>query len=344
MRSKSGYRVALVGTDSLRGKEIKNVLNESRMPIDAMDFYDPEVEEEFGKLTQFRGEPKVIHHLEEDSLLPYQLAFLASTRGVNRKCGKMAASHDIWAVDLLETFNRDEGIPVVVAGVNDAALLKTKPGLIANPHPVTIILSHVLQLIRAREGLKEGVAFVLQPVSAFDNSGIEELANQCYDVLQGGTIRKKVFKSQIAFNLLPHAGSSGEPDFVSMEDQIVSEVKRVLNDPRLPLSLAVIQAPVFFTYSIMMRFRLKDKVTLGDLEDLFKSSAYFEYGSPKSSRTVSSVSVTGKDRIHIGRIKMESSLPDSFWVWAVADNLTRGSALNAYEIAEKILSFSPRKK
>lgn len=344
MRNKEGYQVALVGTDSLRGKEMKNVLNESRMPIDSMDFYEPEVEEEFGKLTQFRGEPKVIRHLKQDSLLPYQLVFLASTHSVNRKCGDMVAGHDVWAIDLAETFNRDEEVPIVVAGVNDAVLFEAKPGLIANPHPVTIILSHMLHLIRSREDLEEGAAFVLQPVSAFDNSGIEELASQCYDVLQGASIKKKVFKTQIAFNLLSRIDSSGEREFSQLEEEIVSEIKKVLADPFLPLSLAVIQAPVFFTYSIMIRFRLKVKVTLRGLEDLFKTSSYFESLSSKSTRSISSVSVAGKDRIHIGRIKIESSFPNVFWIWAVADNLTRGSALNAYEIAEEVLLLSPRKK
>jgi aspartate-semialdehyde dehydrogenase len=89
----------------------------------------------------------------------------------------------------------------------------------------------------------------------------------------------------------------------------------------------------------MMRFDLVKKARLKDLEDLFDKSSYFKYSPPSPSCPVSSISVTGKDTIHIGRIKQEQSHPNSFWIWAVADNLTRGSALNAYEVAEEILSF-----
>ncbi|MBN1224766.1 MAG: hypothetical protein JXB23_16080 [Candidatus Aminicenantes bacterium] len=344
MGSKTGYRIALVGTDSLQGKEIRNVLNEGKMPLEDMGFYDPVVEEEFSMLTRFRGEPKIVHHLDEASLLPYELVFLASTPDVNRKFGKYAADNNIWAIDLIQTSPRDKGLPVLVAGVSDAAALKPKPRLIASPHPVTVILSHLFHLLSAHVGLSEGVAFVLQPVSAFDHSGVEELANQCYDVLQGKSIKKDVFKAQIAFNLLSHAGSSSGKGFSLIEDRIVNEVKRVLDAPKLPLSLAVIQAPVFFTYSLMIRFKLNEKISIAALESLFKTSSYFEYTSSKRARSISSVSVTGKDKIHIGRIKEDSSLPNSFWIWAVADNLTRGSALNAYEIAEEVLSSASRKK
>jgi len=340
MKRDKGYHISLVGSDSLQGEEMKNVLEKRKIPLAEMNFFDPKVDEEYSKLTQFRGQPKVIHHLDENSLFGSDLTFLASDQGISRKYGPIAAQNDIWAIDLLGTFNSEDAIPIVVAGVNDHVLRKAKPGLVANPHPVTIILSHLFHLLIPHYGFKGGVAFICQPVSAFDNPGIEELANQCYDALQGGSIQKNVFKTQIAFNLLSHVASPGADGFDQMEDQIVAEVRRVLGNPRLPLSLSVIQAPVFFTYSIMIRFELANKAEPSHLIDLFDASSYFKYSPPTPVCPISAVSVTGKDRIHIGRIKQEQSLPNSFWIWAVADNLTRGSALNAYEVAEEILSFA----
>ncbi len=345
MKRDSGYRIALVGFESLQGEEIKNVLEKKKLPLKEMDIYDPEIKEEYSKLTQFRGEPKVIHYLKENSLLGSDLAFLASDQGISRKYGEITAQNNMWAIDMSGAFNSEEEIPIVVAGVNDKVVHKAKPGMVANPHPVTIILSHLLHLLIPRYGFKGGVAFVLQPVSAFNNPGIDELANQCYDALQGGSIQKKVFKAQIAFNLLSHAGMHKEKGFDLMEDQIVTEVQRVLEDPLLPLSLSVIQAPVFFTYSIMIRFELEKKAGLSDFVELFKKSPYFKYTPPTPSRPpVSAVSVTGKETIHIGRIKQEHSLPNSFWIWAIADNLTRGSAINAFEVAQEILSLSSSEK
>lgn len=344
MKRDHGYRIALVSSESLQGKEMKNVLEKKKLAFAEIDFYDPEIAEEYSKLTQFRGEPKVIHPLHDNSLFGSDLAFLAADQGISRKYGQIAAQNDIWSIDLSRAFYSEEKIPVVVAGVNDKIIDKLKPSMVANPHPVTIILSHLLHLLIPRFGFKGGVAFVCQPVSAFDNPGIEELASQCYDALQGGSIQKKVFKAQIAFNLLSHTGSSGDDGIDQMEDQIVTEVKRVLEDPRLPLSISVILAPVFFTYSIMVRFELEKQAGISDLVDLFKESSYFKYTPPSSSGPISAVSVTGKETIHIGRIKQDRSLPKSFWIWAIADDLTRGSVLNAYELAEAILTFSASKK
>ncbi len=184
MKSDNGYSIALVGSKSLQGEEMKNVLEKKKLPLAEMDFYDPEINEEYSKLTKFRGEPKVIYHLDENSLLGTDLAFLAFDQGISRKYGEIAAQNDIWAIDLFREFNSDKKTPIVVAGVNDKVVRKAKPGVIANPHPVTIILSHLLHLLIPRFGLRGGVAFVLQPVSAFDKPGIEELASQCYDALQ----------------------------------------------------------------------------------------------------------------------------------------------------------------
>ena len=338
MKEKRQLRLALVGTDSLRGKEIKEVLDYRNFPFERIEFFDPDVEEEYSKLTQFRGEPRVIHHLEEESLLDSDLVFLASSQKINRKYGKLARERKFQAIDLSETFNSEDEIPLIVAGINDDLILREKPPLIANPHPVTVILSHIFYLILKEFGLSRAVSFVLQPVSAYDESGIEELANQSFAVLNSSSLPKKVFKTQIAFNLLSYTEPMDENGFVAAEKQIMAEIKRVLKSWDFPLTLSIIQAPVFHTYSIMVYLELEKKTEIMDLRGLFRQSPYFKLTSATISSPASCISVAGKDKIYIGQIKREKSLPNSFWIWSVADNLTLGSALNAYEIAVRILS------
>jgi len=335
------FKLAVVGTDSLRGKEIKSILSQERIPLEKIDFFDPDVEEEYSKLTQFRGQAKVIHRLESDSLQSIDLVFLAADREVNREISTLAKKKKFQAIDLSETFNAEEKIPVVVAGVNDEIILKKRPPLIANPHPVTVILSHLFHLVK-RYGLSRAVTFILQPVSAFENAGIYELIDQSLALLNSKTMSKKVFKEQIAFNLLSHTEKLEKDGFSPVEKQIVKEIKRVLGDDEFPLSLSLIQAPVFHTYSIMVYLEIKKKINLQRLKDLFKESVFFKLYPPTISCPVSSVSVAGKEKIYVGQIKKEESFPNSFWIWTVADNLTRGSALNAFEIAKKIFSASSR--
>ncbi len=331
-------RVVLVGTDTMRGNELKNILSKKSFPLEDIDFFDPDVEEEYSKLTQFRGEPKVIKPLEKKSLQGADLVFLAADKKVNQEFGRFAGKEKIIAIDLSGTFNADEKIPVVVSGVNDEIVTRGKSALIANPHPVTIILSHLFHAVLGEFGLLKAISFILQPVSAFEKSGIDELAEQSYAMLSSSTLSKKVFKEQIAFNVLSHTEKADRNGFSSVEKQITSEIRRVLSSYDFPLSLSVIQAPVFHTYSIMTYLELERNADIQDLKDIFTKGPFFKF---PVSALPSPLSVAGEEKICIGQIKKESSLPCSFWIWAVADNLTRGSALNAFEVAKKIFSKSP---
>ncbi|MGD8539343.1 MAG: Asd/ArgC dimerization domain-containing protein [Candidatus Aminicenantes bacterium] len=341
MSTHKGFRFALVGSDTFRGKELTGLLNKRKIQIREMEFYDPGIVEEFSKLTQFRGEPKVVHHLDENAFEGIDLAFFAADPQTNLEFGPLASKKKNWVIDLSEAFNRDIKVPLVVAGVNDGVLQKKKHGIVANPHPVTIFLSHLFHLLQKSFGLEEADATVLQPVSAFADSGIVELANQCFDVLRGSQIEKKVFKTQIAFNLLSQIEEVNSDGLAAGEEQLIYEIRRVLDTSELRLALSLIQAPVFHTYSIMTRCLLGREVSVADLEDLFKNTQNFELGSSIPSSPTTSVDVAGKDQIYVGRIKSDTSFPRSFWIWIVADNLTRGSSVNALEIAEAILSRPP---
>lgn len=335
MKGRKRVKVVLVGTDSLHGKEMKNVLSKKKFPLGKIDFFDPDVESEYSKLTQFRGEAKVIYPLDKNSISMADLVFLAANKSISREYGILASKAKFRAIDLCGAFNDEEKIPIVVAGVNDDIILSEKFGLIANPHPVTIILSHLFHPAVKKFGLVKAIAFVLQPVSAFGDNGIKELASQSVAVLSSSSFSKKVFKAQIAFNLLSHTEAIDKNGVSSIERQIISEIRRVLESSSFPISLSVVQAPVFHAYSIMTYLELEKKASILALENLFKKSPYFKLSPLSLSSPVSSVLVVGKDKIFIGPIKKEESFPNGFWVWAVADNLTCGSALNAFEIAEK---------
>jgi len=324
----------LIGAESFRGKELKNVLEGKKFPIEKIEFFDPDVEEEYSKLTEFRGEPRVVMPLDEATMADYDIVFLASDKKTNREYANLAAEKKYLAIDLSETFNAEKEVPIVVGGINHLAVLKKKPALIANPHPVTIILAHVLNVICEKFHNKKIAAFVLQPASAFEEAGIRELADQSFAVLSSSSVSKKTFKTQFAFNLLSDVAPVDDDGFSSVEKRILFETKRVLDLQNLPLSVAIIQAPVFHTYSIMIYLELEERTDIPTLVNLFKKSPYFKVSSPSPSKPVSCVQVAGKDKIYIGQIKKEDSVPGKYWVWTVADNLTRGSALNAYEILE----------
>ena len=338
---KKKLRFALVGSETLRGREIKSVLSFKKFPLQSFELYDPDVEEEFSKLTRFRDEPKVVHHLEPKSLAGLDLVFLASDAKTNAACGRRAAELDYRALDLAETFNADKDVPLVVAGVNDAVLRGKNVPLVANPNPVTIILAHLFHAFHPAFEIAKARAFVLEPVSVFEEAGIQELADQSFALLSGATVPKKVFREQVAFNLLSRTEKPGPDGFSTRESRVLAEVRRVLAPAEFPLSLASVLAPVFHTCSAMVHVELGRKATIADLEACFRQSDVIKVGPAEGSGLVSATNVAGKEKIFVGQIKKaDAAAGGGFWIWAVADNLTLGSALNAYEIARSLFDIS----
>ncbi len=327
------FRLALIGSESLAGKEIRDVFSARAFPLASFDFFDPDVAEEYSRITEFRDEPKVVHHLEPKALEGIDLVFLAADAATNRTYGELALRGAFQAIDLTGTWSGRPGVPVVVAGVNDRILRKKRTAVVANPHPLTVFTAHLLSAVRQDFGLDRAVVFALQPASAFGEEGIQELIDQSYGTLSGTAVAKKVFRDQAAFNLLARADKPGKDGFSPVEKQVREEVRGVLGGPEFPLSLANVQAPVFHTYAVMSYFETGRPAEPGALEKAFRARSPFKVGTSASTPAVSSVSVAGKDEIHIGLVKQDAASPRNFWVWLVADNLTAGSALNALAIA-----------
>ncbi len=329
-------KIAVVGIDSMPGKEIMDVLSKKEFPLREAEFFDPGVTEEYSKLTQFKGEPRVVHSIDQLVLGDFNLVFLASDKEVNKKIGAQAEKQKVFAVDMSGAFWDKEEVPLVVKGINDEVIRKNKKNLIANPHPVTIMLSRLLGEAVNKFGVLKAVSFVLQPVSAFGPSGVEELAGQSADILNKGSSRKKIFKAQIAFNLLSQSEKVDGSGFSSVEKRMLAELRRILKEHKLSLSLVL--TPVFHGYSIMTYLELDKQADTPSFEEIYKESSFFEYFSPSLECPVSPALTAGKEKILIGQVKKDAVFPNSFWIWAAADNLTVGSALNAYEIALTMIS------
>jgi len=329
-------RVSLIGTDSMTGKEIMGVLSQKQFPIEKAEFFDTDVKKEYSKLTQFNGEPRVIHPVDDTLLERTDLLFLAGDKKTSRRIGNEAENKKVFAIDLSGAFWEHDKVPVIVSGINDDEILRGERHLVANPHPVTIMLSHIIMEAMRDYGVLKTVAFVLQPVSAFGKSGIEELAGQSADILNKGSGDRKVFQAQIAFNLLSQSESVDESGFSIGERRILSELKRVVKNHEISLSL--VQAPVFHGYSVMMHMKLEKKADIQSLEATYRKSSLFKVYSPSLECPVSPALTAGQENILIGQVKQDAVFSNSFWIWAAADNLMVGSALNAYKIALNMIS------
>lgn len=336
----AGLRIAIVGSESLRGREIGSALAAAgpSLPVRTLEFYDSDVREEYSRLSEFRGEPKVVHPLDPALLEGLDVVFLAADHETGRRLGDLARQGRFAAIDLEGTFAGDASVPLVVAGVNDGILGTERPRLVANPHPAAIVLSHVLSALETGFRPARAVALVLQPASAFAEDGIQELADQSAAILSGAKLPRKVFREQAAFNVLPRTAKPRPDGFSADEARIAGEVRRVLGRDGFPLSLSILQVPVFHTYAVMTWLELERPATVAGLEAAFRGRDAFRVarGEPATAS-----SVAGKDRIVVGELKAEAPPGRGAWVWAVADNLTAGSAVNALEIARGFLAAPP---
>jgi aspartate-semialdehyde dehydrogenase len=341
MGSSKSIHLALLGTESLKGQELRRILETADLPPHKMDMYDTGVESEYSNLSQYRGEAKVIQFPSKESLLQADLLFLAAGDEASLEYGRMAKEKGVTVLDLSLSFNRDPQTPVVVAGVNDQILKREKPALIASPHPASILFSHIFYELRDF-GIKQAVAVLLQPVSAFGQKGVDELAEQTLALLDGSKLSKKVFKSQIAFNCLSQTEAVDKSGFSETEKQIVEEVRRIFQDGEFPLTLSLLQVPVFFSFMGMIYFELDKKASIQTLKNTFRDSSYVDVFPSSLSCPASPVVSAGSDKISVSQIKKDPGKQNGFWIWGVTDNLTSGSTLNAVEIARLILETTSR--
>lgn len=330
--------VALIGTDSLLGKELASSLEKSGFPGAEFIFFDPGVSEDFSHLIDFREEPRVVRAPKAEWLEGVDLIFLASDRVTNRKYGTWAFKRGIAAIDLGGVFDDKDAVPAIVADVNDAEIPAGAPRLVANPHPVTIFLARMFKVLNDGFGMSRALALVLQPVSVFGNPGIEELAGESFGTLNCAPYQRGLFKPRIAFNLLSQVETVDEGGWSPSERRIHAQLVSVLRQPSYTLSLSLVQAPVFHSYSMMVHVQLAAPVRIKDLEELFRGADAFKYYRPARSSPVSPVSAAGKEKILIGQLKRDDAVPNGFWIWAAADNLVGGAALNAIEVARRMLS------
>jgi aspartate-semialdehyde dehydrogenase len=333
------FRIALIGTNSLRAQEMREQLASGLIPLKSIEFYDPGVEEEYSQLTEFKGEAKVIHHPDVYLLEGLDLVFLASDLKTNLKFGQLAKEKGYRAIDLAGSFTGRPGVPAVVAGVNDQILDNKNMALVTNPHPVSIIITQVLSALARLTPVLKSLAVVLQPVSAYEQSGIEELAEESFTLLSSGNYERKIFPEQMAFNSFPLTDKAAPAGHSLKEKQVEQEIKNILAGHNLSFSLSMVQVPVFHGYSLMIYTELAENRALGEVENVFKKNRLFKYFPPNSSQLISNKLVAGENEIFVGHLRRDSDRPGSFWLWVAADNLTAGSAVNALGLARKMLGL-----
>jgi aspartate-semialdehyde dehydrogenase len=322
-KSSAGYRLGIVNPVTLVGNEIKTILRERAFPYAKLALLDA-IGESAGALTEVDGQAAVVAPVAQEGLDDLDVVFFCGPAAVNQQWIARHAEDDFIAIDLSQPTLSEDG-KLAIAGVN---LEEIGPGddLLVSPHPVAIPIALILHQIATLSPIESCTATVVQPASAFEQQGIEELAAQTMSVLNIQSMPQTVFDRQLAFNLYPAAEHN--------EELIVSQV-RTLTAPRAELALLVTQGTIFHSHTFSLFVKTREPLDRERIVTALEANPAIVM--QEGDQQFGTIDAAGKDEVLIAEVRPDASIRGGFWVWAVCDNLRRSSALNAILVAEKAL-------
>jgi len=322
-KSSAGYRIGIVNPLTLVGNEVKSILRERAFPYAKLALLDA-AGEAAGSLTEIDEQPAVVAPIAQEGLDDLDLVFFCGSASTNQQWIERHAEDDFIAVDLSHPTRSEEG-KLVIAGVNMESI-EAGDDLLVSPHPIAIPIALILHQIATLSPIESCTATVIQPASEFEQPGVEELAAQTISVLNVQSVPQTVFDRQVAFNLFPAT--------VGHEEAIVAQV-RALTERRAELALLVTQGTIFHSHTFSLF--VKTREPLGREQILAALQANPAIALQEGDQQFGTIDAAGKDEVLVAEVRPDPSIRGGFWVWAVCDNLRRGSALNAVLVAEKAL-------
>jgi aspartate-semialdehyde dehydrogenase len=335
-------RVAIVGASSLRGKELKQTLEDRNFPAAEIILLDESVMA--GTLTEAAGEPTFIRELAEDSFEGVRFAFFAGTPFDTERNWPAAQRAGATVIDLTGGVVASGRSTMWIPSLG--SLLPPKAGSGANGSalpvayyspPTPVIIACTLAAGCSKFQPQRVVAVLFPPVSERELPGIEELESQTTNLLSFRPIQKAIFDEQVAFNLLSAYGGESKPTMSDVRLGIVRDVAAYLSG-RAPLpAIQLVQAPVFYGYAFSAFAEFKSPLPAGQAEAAFAASGVKVDAAGEAGPT--NISIAGESEIHMGPVYADPAIPDARWFWGVADNL-RLAATNAVRIAEELVAQS----
>ncbi len=331
------YVVAVVGATGVVGREIIQILQSRQFPIQQL--IPLASARSAGAIVSFAGEHVDVQALDEKSFEGVDIALFSAGGNVSAQFAPIAAKAGAIVIDNTSHFRLYPDVPLVVPEVNKEAL-KYHKGIIANPNCSTAQLVVALKPIHEAATILRVVVSTYQSVSGAGKEGMSELEAQSRLSLNGGDIVPKKFPHPIAFNLIPQIGGFCDNGYTEEEMKMIQETQKML-DPSIAVTATTVRVPVFIGHSETVNIQTKDKLTASQVCSLLGASpgvvvmddpAHLVYPTPRET--------AGQDPVFVGRIREDLSIRNGIELWCVADNLRKGAALNAVQIAEALIDLS----
>ncbi len=327
--------VAIVGASGAVGVEMIRTLERRNFPVGSLRLLASK--RSAGKSLNFRGETLTIEELTPSSFEGVDIALFSAGGGISKDWGPEAVKAGAVVVDNSSAFRLDASVPLVVPEINAQDALSHQ-GIIANPNCTTAITLMALYPLHQAFGVERVFASTYQAVSGTGAQAIVELENQVRQLSQGEDVSPEVYPHQIAFNVLPHVDSFLAEGYTREEMKLENEGRKIMHHPSFRASVTCVRVPVYRAHSIAISAEFQQPVDLQRAQDILSRAPGLDVvDDPQQNQYPLPLLASGKDHCQVGRLRVDCALDNGLCFWVAGDQLLKGAALNAVQIAELLV-------
>ena len=328
-----GFNVAVVGATDIVGQEIIKVLEQRKFPVASIQLLSPEYSS--GVKLLFNHQRIEVREAKTAAFRDTDIAFFSGSADVSRRLAPSAAEAGAVVIDTGSAFRMNPGVPLVVPEVNPGDIEWHK-GIIASPKCSTIQMVVALYPLHKINPIKRIVVSTYESVSSSGSAALKEMTNQARLVLEGRRICPHVYSHQIAFNILPEIGVFLDNGYTKEEQRMAEETRKILHVEGMAISATCVRVPVWFGHSEAVNVEFSSPITPEEAKKILAQAAGVRVlDDPTVSFYPQPWAASGSDHVFVGRIRRDVSHSNGLVMWIVADNVRKGAALNAVQIAEE---------
>ncbi len=326
--------VAIVGATGAVGAEMIQVLERRNFPVGCLRLLASA--RSAGKTRPFRGSTVTVEELREDSFAGVDIALFSAGGDISRHYAPLAVKAGAVVVDNSSAFRMEEAVPLVIPEINGGDA-KNHRGILANPNCTTAITLMALHPLHRAFGVRRVIASSYQAVSGTGAQAIEELREQVEAIAAGREVPKKVYPHQIAFNVLPHVDSFLDTGYTKEEMKMQNEARRILHLPGFRASVTCVRVPVYRAHSVAVNAEFERPVSVAEARQVLAQAPGLRLvDDPANNLYPLPLRTAGQDDCEVGRLRLDCALENGLAFWVAGDQLLKGAALNAVQIAELI--------
>jgi len=327
------FNIAIVGATDIIGQEIIKVLEQRKFPVASIQLLTPEYSS--GVKLLFNHQRIEVKEAKTEAFRDVDIAFFSAGADISRRLAPLAAEAGAVVIDNSSAFRMNPAVPLVVPEVN-AGDIEWHKGIIASPKCSTIQMVVALHPLHRINPIKRIVVSTYESVSSSGSAALKEVTNQARLVLEGRRICPHVYSHQIAFNVLPEIGVFLDNGYTREEQRMVEETRKILHTEDIAISATCVRVPVWFGHSEAVNIEFSSPITPEEARKILAQAPGVRVlDDPTVSFYPQPWAASGSDNVFVGRIRKDISHSNGLVMWIVADNLRKGAALNAVQIAEE---------